>query len=125
MSNMKICKTFVAGAAALTKGKLVKTPAAVVVTAVSTDDYVGVVEDGCDASATECNVCLQGITRVEAHDAAIAKGDLLEAAAAGRVDTHSTTSTKPVVGMALEASNSQGHLIEILLFPPGGFGPAA
>ena len=125
MSNMKICKTFPVGASALTKGKLVKTPGALVVAAVSTDTAVGVVEDGASANDTECNVCLFGITRVEAHDNAISKGDLLEAAAAGRVDTHSTTSTKPVIGMALEDSNSQGHLIEVFLFPQSDAGPAA
>ena len=125
MSNLKICKTFPVGASALTKGKLVKTPGALVVGAAATDTCIGVVEDGADASASECNVCLFGITRVEAHDSSVAKGELLEAAAAGRVDTHSTTSTKPVIGMALEDANSQGHLIEIFLFPQSDAGPAA
>lgn len=125
MSNIKICKTFPAGASALTKGKMVDTAAGLVVTTAATDTAIGCVEDGCAANATECNVCLFGITRVEAHDADIAKGDLLELADAGRVDTHSGTSTKPVVGRALEDSNSQGHLIEVFLFPQSDAGPAA
>lgn len=123
--TFKIVKTFPAGASALSKGQLVKTPAALVVGAASTDTCIGVVEDGVDANATETPVCLFGVTRVLAHDGDIVKGDLLEAAASGRVDTHSTTSTKPVIGMALEASAAQGDLIEVFLFPQSDAGPAA
>lgn len=125
MSNLKICKTFPAGASALTKGKMVDTAGGVVVTTTATDTAIGVVEDGCDANATECNICMFGITRVEAHDAAISNGDLLELAAAGRVDTHDGSTGNPVVGRALEDSNSQGHLIEVFLFPQSDAGPAA
>lgn len=125
MSDFKIVKTFPVGAAALAVGQLVKTPAALVEGALSTDTCIGVVEDGYDANATEAAVCLFGITRVQAHDGSIVKGELLEAAAAGRVDTHSTTSTKPVIGMALESSSAQGDLIEIFLFPQSDAGPAA
>lgn len=125
MSNLKICKTFPVGASALTRGKMVDTATGLVVTTAATDTALGVMEDGAAANATEGNVCLFGITRVEAHDADIAKGDLLELAAAGRVDTHDGTSTKPVVGLALEDANSQGHLIEIFLFPQSDAGPAA
>lgn len=125
MSDFKIVKTFQVGASALTVGKLVKTPAALVVAAAATDTAIGVVEDGYDANATEAAVCLFGVCRIEAHDGSVVKGELLEAAAAGRVDTHDGTSTKPVVGMALESSNAQGDLIEIFLFPQSDAGPAA
>lgn len=124
--NLKLTKPFpLVGAGALTKGLLVKTPAALVVGAASTDTCVGIIEDAADAAATNVAVTLFGITRANAHDGSIARGDLLEAAAAGRVDTHSGTSTKPVVGIALEASSAQDDLIEIFLFPQSSAGPAA
>ena len=124
--NVKITKVFpLVGAGALTKGLLVKTPAALVVGASATDTCIGIIEDSCDAAATNVAVTLFGVTRANAHDGSIARGDLLEAAASGRVDTHSTTSTKPVIGMALEASSAQDDLIEIFLFPQSDAGPAA
>lgn len=124
MSNLKIVKNFPVGASALAKTDLVKTPAALVVGAAATDTCIGIVEDGVAANATVCPVCIFGITRARAS-AAITRGDLLEAAAAGEVATHSTTSTKPVVGIALEAATAANDEIEIFLFPQSDAGPAA
>ena len=124
MAEVKVVETFPVGASALSQFQLVKTPGGVVVGAASTDDCVGIVQNGYDADATEAAVCLFGVTFALAHDGAIAKGDFLEAAAAGRVDTHSATSTKPIIGVALEASSAQDHQIRILLYPQG-MGPAA
>lgn len=118
--------TFPVGASALTKFKLVKLSSnLLVVSAASTDLCKGIVASGYDANATEARVILSGKTFAEAHDGSIVKGDLLEAAAAGRVDTHSTTSTKPVIGVALESSSAQGDFIRIELFPQSSAGPAA
>lgn len=116
--------TFPVGASALAQFKLVKTPGGLVVGADAADDCLGIVQNGYDASAAEANVRVFGVTYALAHDGSIAKGDLLEAAAAGRVDTHQGTSTDPIIGIALEASGAQDD--EILIFlVPGGFGPAA
>ncbi len=123
-ANIKIVKTFPVGAGALAQYDAVKTPAALVVGAAATDTLIGIVQDGADANATSVAVCIFGITRAVAH-AAITKGDLLEAAAAGRLATHSTTSTKPVVGVALETATAQDDEIEIFLFPQSDAGPAA
>lgn len=120
----KFIKTFPVGASALTQYQLVKTPAALVEGAAATDTAVGIVQNGYDANATEAAVMLEGETRGIAH-AAITKGDLLEAAAAGRLATHSTTSTKPVVGRALRAATAQDDEILIHLFPQSDAGPAA
>lgn len=116
--------TLPVGASALDQFKLVKTPGAVVVSAATTDDCVGIIQDGADASATAAKVRVFGITKALAHDGSITKGQLLSANAAGRVDGHSGTSTEPIIGIALEASAAQDD--EILIFlVPGGFGPAA
>lgn len=124
MSNLQIVKNFPVGAAALTQYQAVKTPAAIVEGASSTDTLIGIVQNGYDANATEAAVCIFGVTRAKAH-AAITRGDLLETAAAGRVATHSTTSTKPTIGIALEAATAQDDEIEIFLFPQSDAGPAA
>jgi len=118
------CVDFPVGASALAQFKLVKTPGGLVVGAAATDDCVGVVQDGADANAAGVSVCIFGETSALAHDGDIAKGEFLEAAAAGRVDTHSTTSTKPIIGIALEDSAAQDDEIRIFLFPQG-IGPAA
>ncbi len=122
--NFKIVKTFPVGASAIAKTDLVKTPAALVVGAAATDTCIGIAENGYDANATEAEICIFGITRARAS-AAITKGDLLEAAAAGEVATHSTTSTKPVVGLALETAGAANDEIEIFLFCQSDAGPAA
>ena len=69
------------GAAALTQFQLVKTPTAIVQSAADTDDCFGVVQNGADASATECKVRVFGVTYVIAG-AAIAKGAALMPTAA-------------------------------------------
>ena len=114
---MTIIKSDVVGAAALDKYDLVKTSGALVVSAASTDDCVGIVQDGAAIGATVA-ICLGGATKARAG-AAISKFDLLEAAADGEVVTHSTTSTKPIIGRALEAAGAQGDLIEINLTNDG------
>lgn len=119
----KVTITDTVGAAALTKYELVKTPGALVVCAAATDDCVGIVEDGY-AIGAQARVVLQGLTKARASTT-ITKGDVLEAAADGEVATHSTTSTKPVIGRALESATAQGDFIDILLFPQGGTGLAA
>ena len=121
--NISIVKTFTVGAAAVTQYQLVKTPAALVKGAASTDTCVGIVQDGY-AIGAEAAVCLFGVTRAQASTT-ITRGDLLEAAAAGQVATHSTTSTKPVIGLALEAATAQNDEIEIFFFAQSDAGPAA
>lgn len=125
MSNLKIVKSFPVGASALNKGEMVDTATGLVVTTAATDTALGVMESDAEANATAGEVCLFGITHVEAHDGDIAVGDLLELAAAGRVDTHDGSTGNPVVGVALQAANAQGHLIEVFLFPQSDAGPAA
>lgn len=116
--------TLPVGASALDQFKLVKTPGGVVVSAATSDDCIGVIQDGADASATAARVRVFGVTYALAHDGSITKGQLLMANAAGRVDGHDGTSTNPTIGVALEASGAQDD--EILIFlVPGGFGPAA
>lgn len=123
MSNFSIVKSFTVGAAAVAQYQLVKTPAALVEGAAATDTALGVVQSGA-AIGADVDVCLFGVTRAIAS-AAITRGDLLEAAAAGEVALHSGTSTKPVVGIALEAATAQGDEIEIFLFCQSDAGPAA
>ena len=124
MSNIQIIKNFAVGAAALTQYQAVKTPAALVEGAASTDTLIGIVQNGAAANDAEAAVCIFGITRAKAHGA-ITRGGLLDAAAAGRVDAHSTTSTKPTIGVALETAANQDDEIEIFLFPQSDAGPAA
>lgn len=116
--------TFPVGASALAQFKLVKTPAALVVGADAADDCIGIVQNGYDASAAEANVRIFGVTYALAHDGSISKGDLLECAAAGRVDTYAGTSSDVIIGMALEDSSAQDDEILIFLFNQG-FGAAA
>ena len=123
MSNFQIVKSFTVGNAAVSQYDLVKTPAALVVGAAATDTCVGITQSGA-AIGADVDVCIFGVTRATAS-AAITRGDLLEAAAAGEVATHSTTSTKPVIGVALEAATAQGDEIEIFLGPQFDAGPAA
>ena len=123
MSNVSIVKSFTNGAAALTQYQLVKTPAALVEGAAATDTCVGIVQSGAAATA-DVDVCIFGVTRAQAAGV-ITRGDLIEAGAAGQVSTHSTTSTKPVVGFALETTTAQGDEFEIFLFCQSDAGPAA
>lgn len=124
-SNFKLTTSYPVGASALTKGSMVDTATGLVVTTSATDIALGAMEADAEANATAGLVCDFGITHTLAHDGNIAKGDLLELAAGGRVDTHSTTSTKPVIGIAREDSAAQDDLIETFLFPPSSAGPAA
>lgn len=111
--------TLPVGASALDRYKLVKTPAGVVVSAASTDDCIGVIQDGAAANATEATVRIFGVTRVLAHDGSITKGQPLVAAAAGRVDGWASTSTNPIIGIALEASAAQDDEILAFIGTPG------
>jgi len=60
-----------------------------------------------------------GYCYMAAHDGAIAVGDRLEPAAAGRVDTHAGTAANTVVGIAWEASAAQDDLILCQFIGPG------
>lgn len=121
-----LMKTYVVGAAALTQYQLVKTPAAIVEGAADTDDCIGIVQNGYAANATTALVQIgEGETFGIAHDGSIVAGELLEAAAAGRLDTHSGTSTKPVVARALSSSGAQDDIIKIHFFAQNGSGVAA
>lgn len=122
----KLIKSYPVGAGALTQYQLVKTPAGLVVGATSTDDCLGIVQNGYDANATAAAVQIgEGETFGIAHDGSIVAGELLEAAASGRLDTHSGTSTKPVIGRALESSSAQDDIIRIHFFAQNGSGVAA
>lgn len=122
----KLIKSYPVGASALTQYQLVKTPGGLVEGAASTDDCLGIVQNGYDANATAGAVLIgEAETFGIAHDGDIAAGELLEAAAAGRLDTHSGTSTKPVIARALEASGAQDDIIRIHFFAQNGSGVAA
>jgi hypothetical protein len=124
MSNL--IKTYPVGASAITQFQLVKTPGGLVEGAASTDDCLGIVQNGYAANATEAAVQIgDGETFGIAHDGDINDGDLLEAAAAGRLDTHSGTSTKPVIARALQDSSAAGDFIRIHFFSQNGSGVAA
>jgi hypothetical protein len=121
-----LIKTYPVGAAALTQYQLVKTPTALVEGAASTDDCIGIVQNSYAALAVEAAVLIgEDETFGIAFDGDINDGDLLEAAAAGRLDTHSTTSTKPVVARALQDSVAAGDFIRIQFFAQNGSGVAA
>lgn len=104
--------TMTVGAAAVVATDLVKTPAAIVVTAAVTDDPCGVVMEGAAIGAL-ARVRIFGICRVRAASA-IAFGEPLQAAAAGEVDNHDGTTTQPIIGTALEAATAAND--EILAF---------
>lgn len=121
-----LMKSYPVGASALTQYQLVKTPGGLVEGAASTDDCIGIVQNGYAANATNALVQIgEGETFGIAHDGDITAGDLLEAAAAGRLDTHSGTSTKPVIARALEDSSAQDDEIKIHFFAQNGSGVAA
>ena len=121
--NVQICKTFVVGASDLTQYQLVKTPSALVECAADTDDCVGIVQDGADATS-KASVCVFGVTRAIA-DAAISKGAYLMPGTAGKVLTHNGGTDSPFIGTALEEATADGDEIEIILGVCLGAGPAA
>lgn len=105
--------TLPVGAGALTAYQLVKTPAGVVQSAANTDDCIGVIQNGAAANDATCTVRIFGVTRVQVT-AAVAVGASLMPGAAGQVTTHDGTSTKPIIGIALEAATAAND--EILAF---------
>jgi hypothetical protein len=78
-------RTFIAGASAVGQYLLVKTPAAFVVSAADTDVVFGVTQDSVAATG-KCTICTDGETFAVAS-AAIADGDALAPAPAGKVKT--------------------------------------
>jgi hypothetical protein len=111
-------EAFTVGASALTEGSHVKLTASLLVVAGASDVGVGVILH--DAAAGEqASVALFGtgeIAFVLAHDNAITAGQKLVAAASGRFDGGAATGT--YVGVALEDSTAQGHLIKAVLGVP-------
>ena len=101
--------------AALTQGQLVKITAGEVVVCTASDRPVGVLLDDVEAGASASIAVAGPVVYMEAHDNAIAIGDTVIPAAAGRVDGAATTAK--VIGTALEASTAQGHLIKVAMHP--------
>jgi hypothetical protein len=112
-----VIRSFTVGAAALADPYLlVKTPAAVVISAAASDAVLGVAQDSA-GNGDQVPVALAGVTKAVAG-AAINKGAVIQPAAAGKVITQ--TSTNPKIGIALEAASGDGHIIDVLLQPVHG-----
>ena len=109
------CIVPVTATVAVTQGQLVKVAGATlsVCTGTTTRPF-GVVLEDAEIGATASIAVPGPIVFLEAH-AAIAVGDTLLPAAAGRVVTGTTT--LKVMGMALEAAIAQGDLIKCVLYP--------
>jgi hypothetical protein len=107
------------GAAALTKGLIVKASSGTaVVTAAATDAALGVVIDDAPASGT-VSIAPAGsgaIVFVQASASGIAIGDGLAPVAAGQCNK-STTATHKIFAVALEPSTAAGQLIKAVLSP--------
>jgi hypothetical protein len=121
--NLKFCRPDTVGAAAVTQYMLVKTGGALVKTAADTDKPNGIVQDGAAIGAT-VNVCFFGHTKAIADDA-IAQFAELMPSANGKVITHDGGADSPRIGVALQAADADGDLIEILLGVTLGAGTAA
>ena len=85
---------------------------------VASDTIVGVIQETAATAGTSVRVRVNGITKVVANGA-FSKGDTLVAAATtGRVDTIGTSSdyTEDImIGIALEAADAAGEVIEMLI----------
>jgi hypothetical protein len=106
-----ITATATVGAAAVGQFILVKTPAAVVVSAADTDVCYGITQES-GAIGASISVGIHGPTRATGS-AAIAKGAKLAPDAAGKVKT--AQAADQVIGEALEACTADGHTFEIFL----------
>ena len=100
----------------LRQGQLVKLVAGKVVATVATDTNAFGVCLEAVAAGEEASIYVGvgEIVYMEAHDNAITAGETLKLAAGGRVDGGATGNC---VGMALEDSTGQGHLIECVRLP--------
>lgn len=109
---------FTTGAVALTEGVHVKFSAGLIVIATGSDVGIGVTLADSEIGA-DVAVALFGsgeIAFVAAHDNAITAGLKVVAAAAGRFDGGGATGT--YLGVALEDSTAQDHLIKVVLGVP-------
>lgn len=113
MSKPIVDTTFTVGATALTRFRVVKTPAALVVGAAATDTVVGIVQDGA-AIGGEAVVRQFGQSTAIAS-AAIAKGVQVGLASAGRVVTWSGTLTDTLLGVSKTAAAADGDHLEIII----------
>lgn len=114
--------TLPVGATAITAHSVVKisSSALVVATASSEADQDILIDDVDAAAYSEQQVARVGDTvLVRAHDADIAEGDWLVAAAAGRVDTAAalTGGTQYILGKARQVSSAQDQLIAMTYIP--------
>jgi len=83
----------------------------------NTDISYGVAQDSAD-SGDKVDVVLEGKTKAIAADGDISKGDLLQVAANGEVETDDgSTSGRYLIGRALEDSGAQGDYIQIIFRP--------
>lgn len=106
-----------AGAAALTKGKVVMASSGTaIVTTGPTVAALGVVTEGCDANGT-ASVAVDGIVYVEVSASGIAIGDNLAPTGSAGQCNKSTTATHKAFAVALEASTAAGELIKAKLGP--------
>jgi len=111
------------GSTAITAHSVVKLDSSVLVVATaSTEADQEILVDNKDAAASSNQLIARvgDTVLVRAHDNAIAEGEWLVAAAAGRVDTIGTltTATQYVLGKARQASSAQDQLIS-MVFQPG------
>ena len=79
----------------------------------ATSGFVGVASEACvSGDVISCWLTTkQGTIKCLAHGA-ITKGATLEAAAAGRVDTHSSGT---LIGRTMDAATAQGDIIEVVI----------
>ena len=110
----RIVDGFTVGAAEVGQFRLMKTPAAVVVSAADTDDCVGITQSGAAANGT-VDLCIFGPTKAIASGA-INYGVKLAPDSDGRVKTAAVGDK--VIGVSRRAASADGDIIDIL-FNPG------
>lgn len=110
----RIVDPFTVGAAEVGQYRLMKTPAAVVVSAADTDDCVGITQTGAAANST-VGLCILGPTKAIASGV-INYGVKLAPDSDGRVKT--AASGDKIIGVSRQAASADGDIIDIL-FNPG------
>lgn len=119
MSNPTLLKSFTAGAA-ITAFRLVKLSAAetVILSAATTDLFIGVANEVAAASGERQDVVLDGIAFVEAG-AAVALGAYIGSDASGRGITAAPAAgvNNRILGLALDAASAAGDVIRVLICP--------